>query len=241
MYNKFLIILLISIIIVIFYNVYQNYSNNTILNTPDYSITPSLNLYKEKVLSENPKIIYLHNFITPDEADFFKKYGDQYKKPSTIDTKDGGPVTLASNVRSSESAHLTKQSNPFVQSLENKAANYFNSNISHLEPLQVVVYEKGQKYIPHHDFFDPNTPDVKVRGNRSKTILVYLNDVPEEAGGATFFPKINLKVQPAAYDAIYFENINNGELDYNTLHSGEPLLGDVKKYAINIWVREKDF
>ena len=242
MYNKFLIILLISIIIIIFYNIHQNYSNNTtILNTPNYYISPSLNSYKGEVLYENPKIIYLHNFITQEEASFFMKYGDRYKKPSTIDTKDGGPVTLASSVRSSESAHLTKHSNIFVENVENKAANYFNANLSQLEPLQVVVYEKGQKYIPHHDFFDPNTPDVQVRGNRSKTILVYLNDVPEEAGGATFFPKINLKVQPKAFDAIYFENINNGELDYNTLHSGEPLLGDVKKYAINIWVREKDF
>ena len=182
MYNKYLIILLISIIIILFYNNYQNYSNS-----PSFS----LNLYKEEILSENPKIIYLHNFITPDEARFFMKYGDQYKKPSTIDTKDGGPVTLASNIRSSESAHLAKHSNIFVDSIENKASNYFNANQSQLEPLQVVVYEKGQKYIPHYDFFEPNSSDIQVRGNRSKTILVYLNDVPEEAGGATFFPKIN--------------------------------------------------
>ena len=241
MYNKFLIILLILIIIFIFYNIHQNYSNNTISEEQDYYKTPSLNLYKEEILYENPKIIYLHNFITPEESEFFKKFGDQNKKPSTIDTTDGGPLTLATNVRSSESAYLTKHSNIFVDSLEKKAANYFNAKSSQLEPLQVVVYEKGQKYIPHHDFFDPNTPDVKIRGNRSKTILVYLNDVPVVAGGATFFPKINLKVQPKAYDAIYFENINDGQLDYNTLHSGEPIIGDVKKYAINIWVREKDF
>jgi len=236
MYKKFFIVLLIIVFIILLYNVTQNFSNETVSDSINSS-----NLYREEVLSENPRIVYLHNFITPEEAQFFIDYGDKNKRPSTIDTRDGGPVTLATEVRSSESAHIAKQSNKFVSSVENKAVEYFKSNINNMEPLQVVVYEKGQKYIPHYDFFDPNTPDVQVRGNRSKTILVYLNNVPKESGGATFFPKINLKVQPNAYDAIYFENMHNNEVDYNTLHSGEPILGDIKKYAINIWVREKNF
>jgi prolyl 4-hydroxylase len=249
--NKlFYIILLIIALCAIMYTFNQTFVNNTVsLNKPSNqtfvntseSLNKPSNQYREEILSESPKIIYLHNFITPEEAKFFIMYGDKNKKPSTIDTRDGGPVTLASDIRSSESAHIMKQSNPYASSIENKAAKYFSSHINNLEPLQVVVYEKGQKYVPHYDFFDPDTPDVSVRGNRSKTILVYLNDVPKESGGATFFPKLDLKIQPKAYDAIYFENMNNNQVDYNTLHSGEPIIGDIKKYAINIWLREKEF
>jgi prolyl 4-hydroxylase len=238
--NKlFYIILLVIVLCAVLYTVNQGFINT---NNPikENLVAPS-NKYREEIISENPKIVYLHNFVTPEEAEFFKRYGDANKKPSTIDTKEGGPVTLASDIRSSESAHLMKQSNQYVSSVENKASEYFSSSINNLEPLQVVVYEKGQKYVPHYDFFDPNTPDVQVRGNRSKTILVYLNDIPSESGGATFFPKINMKIQPKAYDAIYFENMNGGQVDYNTLHSGEPIVDDIKKYAINIWHRERPY
>ena len=39
---------------------------------------------------------------------------------------------------------------------------------------------------------------------------------------------------------LYFENMNGSEVDYNTLHAGEELVTDkIKKYAINIWFREK--
>ena len=71
------------------------------------------------------------------------------------------------------------------------------------------------------------------------TLLIYLNDLPDDAGGNTFFPKLNLRVKPKAGDAIYFENMNNGEVDYNTAHSGEPIIGNHKKYAMNVWFREK--
>jgi prolyl 4-hydroxylase len=244
MYKIFLVIFLVLVCIVILYNLRQNFISlekqhfDIVRNPTPEKFYPK---YREEILSENPKIIYIHNFITPEEAQFFIDYGTTNKRPSTIAT-DAGPTTLSQDVRSSESAFIPKHSNTIVSNLENRAVEYFSSNINNLEPLQVVVYEKGQKYNPHYDFFTPNTEDVEQRGNRQKTILVYLNNIPKESGGATYFPKLNLRIQPSAYDAIYFENMNdNHELDYNTLHAGEPILNDVKKYAINIWLREKSF
>jgi len=249
MYKPFLIVLIVILFLILINNVRQNFvSINEKLNKSNKSDNKSdsksneefSNNYREEILSENPKIIYLHNFLTPEEAEHFINIGDKLKVPSTIDTKES-PTSLSQNIRSSQSAHVGKHRDEIVSRVEDKAINYMKSDIDKLEPLQVVVYEKGQKYNPHYDFFTPDSPDVKKRGNRNKTILVYLNDVPEEAGGATFFPKINLRVQPKSLDAIYFENMNNNELDYNTLHAGEPILTDVKKFAINIWLREKNF
>ena len=196
-------------------------------------------VYKEEVLSNSPKIIYIENFITPEQANHLIKLSDQIKRPSTIDTKDN-PYTLVNNVRSSESAHLGKARDKLVKEIEDSACDYVGLNTHYLEPMQVVVYEKGQKFNEHYDFFGEDSQDLHVRGNRNKTILVYLNDIPVEEGGATLFSKIGLKIQPKAYSAVYFENMNDGKVDYNTLHAGLELKSDsLKKYAINIWFREK--
>lgn len=196
--------------------------------------------YKEVILSENPKIILIENFVTEEEAKHLMNLADKIKQPSTIDTKND-PYTLVNNVRSSQSAHLGKARDKIIENIETKACEYVNMNTHYLEPMQVVVYEKGQKFNPHYDFFSADSQDLSFRGNRNKTILVYLNDINEEFGGATVFPKLSIKIQPKAYSAIYFENMKGTEVDYNTLHAGEELKTDkIKKYAINIWFREKE-
>jgi len=235
--NKYYIILAVMVILII--SVTILYSSKSPKEIQDFQ-NIERKKYKEVVLSENPKIILLENFITQEEAEHLMKLADEIKRPSTIDTKDD-PYTLVNNVRSSESAHLGKARDKIVLSIENKACDYVNLNTHYLEPMQVVVYEKGQKFNPHYDFFSADSQDLSFRGNRNKTILVYLNDIQEDFGGATVFPKLNLKIQPKAYSAIYFENMNGTEVDYNTLHAGEELKTDkIKKYAINIWFREKE-
>ena len=195
--------------------------------------------YKETVLSQNPKIVYIENFVTKKQAEHIMNISDKIKRPSTIDTKDD-PYTLVTNVRSSESAHLGKARDEITKEIEDAACEYVGLDTHYLEPMQVAVYEKGQKFNPHYDFFSSDSLDLPMRGNRNKTILVYLNDIKEEFGGATVFPKIGLKIQPKALSAIYFENMNGSEVDYNTLHAGEELKTDqIKKFAINIWFREK--
>jgi len=227
---KTIILIVIAICVVyLIYRTIQNYDNTPVI----------VKKYKEVVLSESPKIIYIENFVTPEQADHLMKLADEIKKPSTIDTKDD-PYTLSQNVRSSESAHLGKARDKIVKQIEDSACNYIGVDTHYLEPMQVVVYEKGQKFNPHYDFFSPDSQDIEYRGNRNKTILVYLNDIDKQYGGATVFPKIGLKIQPKAYSAIYFENMNESGVDYNTLHAGEELQTDkIKKYAINIWFREK--
>ena len=75
------------------------------------------------------------------------------------------------------------------------------------------------------------------KGHRHVTMLVYLNDVPEEHMGHTTFPKLGININPTANSALVFNDcLPNGEEDPRTLHGGSPpTAGD--KIAINIWIR----
>jgi prolyl 4-hydroxylase len=238
--KKVILILLISALVIILFiqlwNSYQNFinpNNNKSISKHIKSIK-----YQEDILSEDPKIIYIHNFLSDKkELEHLISLGSQLKRPSTIDTKDN-PAAILADVRTSQSAHLGKSRDEIVTALENRACEYVGISTKYLEPMQVAIYEKGQKYNPHYDFFSGDSTEV-TKGNRNKTVLLYLNDLPDDAGGNTFFPKLNLRIKPKAGDAIYFENMKDGEVDYNTMHAGEAIVGDNKKYAVNIWFREK--
>jgi prolyl 4-hydroxylase len=239
--KKLLLILLISTLAVFLLIQLWNYSQHFI-NTDKKKVISrpfkKSSKYHEEILSEDPRIIYIHNFLTnQNERDHLISLADELKKPSTIDTKDN-PTAILNDVRTSESAHLGKNRDETVTALENRACEYVGLSTKHLEPMQIAVYESGQKYSPHFDFFSADSTEI-VRGNRSKTVLLYLNDLPDDAGGNTFFPKLNLRIKPKAGDAIYFENMKDGEVDYNTMHAGEAIIGDNKKYAVNIWFRER--
>jgi hypothetical protein len=110
-----------------------------------------------------------------------------------------------------------------------------------LEPAEVLHYSIGESYRPHVDFFHPQLPNfaeqMRVKGQRIKTCLVYLNDDFE--GGETEFPKLGLKYRGRAGDALIFENVKaNGAGDLSTLHAGlPPTQGE--KWLFSQWMRSK--
>lgn len=61
------------------------------------------------------------------------------------------------------------------------------------EGFQILHYQDGQKYEPHHDFFHDKMNQSPSRGGqRLATVLMYLT-TPEE-GGETVFPHADRKV-----------------------------------------------
>ena len=112
-----------------------------------------------------------------------------------------------------------------------------------LESLQVVRYERGQKYEGHHDFFDVcDLEDKTHNGRRQVTFLIYLVDMPAgELGGGTRFPELNIEVMPEQGSAIVFNDCFDwGGEDGRSLHAGQPPINpNTVKYAINGWIRSK--
>jgi prolyl 4-hydroxylase len=101
-----------------------------------------------------------------------------------------------------------------------------------------VRYCKGEKYNYHYDYFvEPNPPY-----QRLHTFLIYLNDLSMDDGGATSFKNIGVRIYPKAGRAIWFRDAeDDGTVLPETLHSGEEILTDKIKYAINVWIRNKKF
>ena len=177
----------------------------------------------------------LSNFLTHAESKYLIRVANnRFSRSKIID--DRTKNNKASHVRTSQSAFFKKSEYKLLKNIELRAAKLLKVKYVQLEPLQIVKYQPGEKYGNHYDWFkNPNrTRDSK--GQRLKTMFVYLNEGYE--GGSTSFPKINFTYFGKTGDALMWDKIKNGKPDYNTLHSGDEIEAGTK-YGMNIWIRER--
>ena len=110
------------------------------------------------------------------------------------------------------------------------------------ELMGVLRYAPGQEYKPHHDFLPEDAEDyseVKRSGQRSRTLLIALND--EYEGGETIFPKLDVKLRGAPGDSFVFHNTDADEKPYpETLHAGAPVASG-EKWLLTLWCRARSF
>jgi len=120
-----------------------------------------------------------------------------------------------------------------------RASRLFGAPIPNHESPQVINYEPGQLFAPHHDWIAPellaNDPRFSNRGQRMATLVTYLNDEFEE--GATRFPILDITFRGRPGDAIVFSNVQpNGVPDTDTLHEGAPVKSG-RKWVLSQWLR----
>lgn len=97
--------------------------------------------------------------------------------------------------------------------------------IANMEGCTVLHYEVGQQIDDHYDFVDPAIPDydeeIRTRGERVMTFLVYLND--DYDGGETDFPRLGVRHRGRRGEGLYFVNaLPTGEPDRRSRHAGRP-------------------
>ena len=74
-----------------------------------------------------------------------------------------------------------------------------------------------------------------IRGNRTWTFMVYLNDGME--GGATRFTAADISIQPRQGMALFWNNLReDGSPDPRVIHAGEPVTRGFKA-IITQWFR----
>lgn len=197
--------------------------------------------YQFQCISHAPKVGMYHQFISQDEALHLVQLARSRLIPSTVMHPEGS-AGLYNPGRSSYTAFLEKSEDAVVKRIEERVSGLLGCHLSQIEPLQIVRYQFGQEYKPHHDYFSPEQLKAQHNNQRQHTLLIYLNDLPLEAGGYTVFPRLFIACLPSAGAALYFQNMRDStqELEEATLHGGAPILIEgVEKWACNVWVRQQ--
>jgi prolyl 4-hydroxylase len=203
--------------------------------TPVYNgVNPSYpNL---RVLHQNPPIFAIPNFLTPTECDFLISISQDCLASAPVVGMGAGELTPS---RTSSTCYLAREDLPEYL---NKVSILTGKPVSHCELPQVGRYFPAQQYMQHFDAFDLSNEDgrrfASNGGQRTVTVLTYLNDVEE--GGHTAFPALNLEVKPQKGMAIvFFPATVDGLLDQNALHAAKPAVDT--KYVSQVWIRQGDY
>jgi prolyl 4-hydroxylase len=194
-----------------------------------------------ETLRETPRFHACPAFLTPAFCEYLvERARPKLQQAKVFDARSGSLKVDA--MRSNTGAVFSLIETDFViQLVRARIAHAASVAPDALEPAEVLHYSIGEAYRPHVDFFHPQLPNfaeqMRVRGQRIKTCLVYLNDDFE--GGETEFPKLGLKYRGGAGGALIFENVKaNGAGDLSTLHAGlPPSRGE--KWLFSQWIRSK--
>ncbi|HYG49867.1 MAG TPA: 2OG-Fe(II) oxygenase [Flavobacteriales bacterium] len=177
------------------------------------------------------------DFLTDEECDYIIDLSNQKFERSKLT----GDTLIEGFGRTSYTANLVFPTDKVLNNIRNRAAELLKIPESHFEYFQCVSYEKGQEYMNHFDTFDEKTEmgrkALENGGQRKYTMLAYLND--DFSGGETHFPNLDHLVKPKKRRVVIFNNLDeNGNVLTASWHAGLPVSSG-RKYAINMWVREK--
>ena len=204
----------------------------------------------EEEEEDRPWIVTLDNFLTEQECQHMRNYGETKGYRPSLDIghdqeSDGTYRSVQSSKRTSSTAWcwLACYDDPLHQSVLAKLQHLTSIPEVHYGYLQLLKYTKGQFYGPHHDYF-PHTIH-REEGVRILTVFLYLNDVEEGGGGGTRFPLYNITVQPRAGRVLVWPNVLNDEphlIDDRTIHQALPVEGKNNiKYGANAWIHLRQY
>jgi len=190
------------------------------------------------LFSSDPIIYVVDDFISEDECQEFINCSKDKLQPATV---VGLKEEQKLQDRTNEFAWLEHHANESIHEVSKRLSILVQMPIRNAEMFQVVHYKSGTEYKPHFDSFDQSTELGKKYwepgGQRMITALIYLNDVVD--GGATYFPKLNISINPKKGNVLVFHNTISETTNINprSLHAGMPVTSG-EKWAANLWFRE---
>jgi len=180
----------------------------------------------------------INNFLTPDECQQLIDMIDANHSRSSV-VVGGTDRSDVTDHRTSSTSNLDSQSG-LVWNIKQKIADTLGIDVNKGEALQGQLYEPGQYFKPHNDFFSGPAYDMhcKASGNRTHTFMIYLN--VGYKGGGTHFPKLKRTIYPDVGKALWWENMKDGELQEQYMHEGVTV-DEGKKYIVTSWWRERSW
>lgn len=181
------------------------------------------------VVHEEPRMVAVPQFLSSEECahlcelaegGWIRSLVGKFADPSAGQTDT--VATTEAQTRTSSSCPLRPAQTAIVQRIELRLAQLAKLPIETLERLVVVRYEPGQEFTVHHD------------GKfRPITIFLYLNELPDNAGGDTFFPHLGFSFVPRTGCAVMWPNAQpDGKEDSRMVHAGRPPTVGVK-FGVN--------
>ena len=192
-------------------------------------------------LHDAPRFVAFAEFLTPALCDYLVERARPRLVPARVNDARGGGLKLDPMRTNTGAAFSLVETDLVMQLVRARIARAAGVSTVALEPAEVLHYSVGETYRPHVDFFHPKLPtfaeEMRVKGQRVKTCLVYLND--DLDGGETDFPKLGIKFRGRKGEALIFENVGpNGVGDIRTVHTGlPPTRGE--KWLLSQWIRSK--
>ncbi|XP_041364438.1 prolyl 4-hydroxylase subunit alpha-1-like [Gigantopelta aegis] len=185
-----------------------------------------------------PWIVLYHDFLSDAEIETIKTIALPRLNRATVNNVVTGQLETAS-YRVSKSAWLQSQEHIHIDRVVNRIEAATGLNMETAEELQVANYGLGGHYEPHFDFSrreEEGAFKSLGTGNRLATMLNYMSDV--EAGGATVFPRIGVKLFPKkGVSAFWYNLYRNGQGIEKTRHAACPVLVGTK-WVSTKWIHE---
>lgn len=176
----------------------------------------------------------LADFLDAAECDDLIALIEKNLGPAPLSHYDAG-----GDFRTSRSCPLSWLDDAVARAIDDKICRTLGIRPGFGEGIQGQWYDVGQQFKPHHDYFVPGTMEylrfAGLRGNRTWTFMVYLNDGMD--GGGTRFVHLDRAVVPQRGMALLWNNLNaDGSPNPATQHSGEPVTRG-HKVIITKWFR----
>ena len=192
-----------------------------------------------ETICDAPAVTLVPELLDHDLRTYVQALAEPALRRGMIVNETGGESI--EDVRSNRVMHFGLADSDVVLELINaQLAAIAGLPVENGEGLGVLHYAPGERYAPHVDYI-PETPanaaHLAERGQRVRTVLVYLNDGFE--GGATEFPRLDLQVKPPAGTVVMFDSVTPaGAVDPRSLHTGAaPTSGE--KWVISKWFRTR--
>ncbi|XP_038976008.1 probable prolyl 4-hydroxylase 6 isoform X2 [Phoenix dactylifera] len=206
-------------------------------------------------LSWRPRAFLYRGLLSDEECDHLIKLAEGQLEKSTVVDNESGQGTM-SDGRTSSGTFLDKQQDEIVARIERRLAAWTFLPEENGEPMQILRYEKGQKYESHFDFFNDKF-NIARGGHRFATVIMYLSNVNK--GGETIFPsaeggvsqykdetwsdcaRTGYAVKPNKGDALLFFSLHiDATIDPKSLHGSCPVI-EGEKWSATKWIHVRNF
>lgn len=189
-----------------------------------------------EILSDSPSIKVYRKTITPLIIDIILLSLGNAVQPARVYNPMTGRDEV-NQVRNNRSINFA-QIPPFVPLflIKEHLSAFAEVPSNQAEPPMLMKYQAKERFLPHYDFIEPSMIE-EGKGQRVKTLLLYLNDDYE--GGETYFNKLDLTVKGNAGDILIFDNVDTeGNPDHQTQHEGKEIIRGTK-WLLSVWFRDK--